>query len=1801
MPCCPISWLLVENSPTSPRARLAQVEYITNATNTNTNITINNTNSWDNRSNGNSRLDVSGESEGSAAGHALEEGATGFGSGQARGNQWEFGGSSRTSTGRPNNDQRSLAQGEVITSWSRYVSSLPNGTDRRTSSSTRLGPATAMQSASVAPSGLNRSLSVSDQVPNSGLGPGIPLATDTGPDREPERALPTPGGLDNNANTPPNRKANRAAIKVASINMRGYGGQNALSPQNNWQHVNQVMREEKIAVLLVQETHMNEERQSQVDSVFSKRMKIYSSANPENPTGKGGVAVVINKGLLDTRGSNATVIVPGRAMSVQVKWHKEEVLTVLVVYAPNESGENREFWKLITNYYRDNVRAPKPNVMAGDFNIVEDPIDRLPMHSDRADAVEALDELKLALRLQDGWRNTFPSTKAFTYLQSNGTRSQSRIDRIYTTALTFETAREWTMGPSGIPNADHRMVSVKIVNEASPKIGKGRWSIPKHLLKDKILSDFVMKSGIEAKAELDRLNGTRTEEQNPQRILDAFKKKIIEAARLRDRAIVPKILQELRKCEEELGRINNDVNKPEGEKVLESSKITQRITELERKRHLKRRTEVAVRNRIEGETISRYWTQTNKEIKPRDVFYALRKPHVHGVEDIYESSSNKMAELARDYHESLQKEGILNMGPEAREESLKRPMQAIEAEVTPAQREDMKMKVSRDEVKAALKAAKDDTAAGLDGVTYELWKVIHASCEKAAKENKPGFDVLDLMTAAFNDIETNGIDKSTRFAEGWMCPIYKKNDPNEIANYRPITILNTDYKILTKVLAIRLAQVAPSLLHKSQAGFVPGRKITDQTKLVELMVAYAEAAEQNGLIVALDQEKAYDKVAHDYLWRALETFLIPPEFLKTVKTLYEQATTRVMINGHLSSSFKVIRGVRQGDPMSCLLFDLAIEPLSAMLRQSALKGYQIPGNEEKLIVNLFADDTTAFLSEEDSFADLEIVLNSWCQASTAKFNVAKTEVIPIGSREFRELVIETRKAGEHHERIPDNVHIVRDGEAIRSLGAWVGNEIDSEGVWTSTLEKIDQRLAQWEKSHPTMEGRRLIVQMIVGGMTQYLTQVQGMPKEIEKRITKRVRKFMWNEKQMSPVNEETLYAPIEVGGRAVLDITSRNEAIAVMWLKSYLSFGPNRPIWASVADALMATKVPTSERNIEVGIRKNVFLQSWKTYSGNKAPECLRNLLLTAKNFGVRPEGLFFSRETLRMMPIWLHREADKKIRRMNHQETSNCLRTKHLVESVGEAERVADSLDDPAHVDCANCLCKGCVEAGDEKGCENPPACFKRARQLLSTIPPKWNPKTGWIDDGRPLSKLERGMVCTGGLQEIFRVFTQGQTSNLLPQRLAGAGGEAQAIETITTGAESARNDAGRETLGVGVFFDDNDARNLEVCLPSIIAQTAPAGELLAVKLAAEGSSIEKRMHLQCKFKSTEILFKEKIEKMENTGYIGVKNMELIQATVAAIRKRGNESTIKCHGNRNSDPKAMKAAESAKRGTRMQAPDEIALRVPPTLKLTGAKLSSMTQSLAYKAIRSQKMKNKYKKRRLTEINLQKAKEEMKNISGTECSEESLWRAIRHKDISRMARYFLWMSFHDAYMVGSNWLRPGFAPEYQERSECKSCNKTETMEHILTECEAPGQAEIWTMVETMWSKRSSSWPKPTLGVVLASAALKFQHRDHEKEVGDTRLYRILMSESAYLIWKIRCERVIREETATPAEVCRRWEHMISSRIDLDKNMSSSKYGRKALDKNLVKCTWKGTLQDNIINVPDPPGAGEAGVLVGMTT
>ncbi|KAF5339714.1 hypothetical protein D9757_015332 [Collybiopsis confluens] len=281
--------------------------------------------------------------------------------------------------------------------------------------------------------------------------------------------------------------------------------------------------------------------------------------------------------------------------------------------------------------------------------------------------------------------------------------------------------------------------------------------------------------------------------------------------------------------------------------------------------------------------------------------------------------------------------------------------------------------------------------------------------------------------------------------------------------------------------------------------------------------------------------------------------------------------------------------------------------------------------------------------------------------------------------------------------------------------------------WTKVLEKIDKSLTQWEKSRPTMEGRRLIISMIIGGMTQYLAKVQGMPKETEGKLEKRIKRFLWDEKQHTRINYQTIQAPIDTGGKQLLDIVARNEAIMVTWLQSYLDQSESRATWAYVADALLAHHVPQKFANTEERLRINMFLQSWKTKK-DALPEDLKKMISVAEKFGTRVEGLAFSREIMWQMPIWYHSEAKQTLGIKNKE--CNCLRKNHHVQTVGDTETVAKKSNSPRHTRRRNCRCAACSQAREHNGCLTPYRCFAKARDLLHTLPQKWNPLTRQPED---------------------------------------------------------------------------------------------------------------------------------------------------------------------------------------------------------------------------------------------------------------------------------------------------------------------------------------------------------------------------------------------------------------------------------------------------------------------------------------
>jgi len=577
--------------------------------------------------------------------------------------------------------------------------------------------------------------------------------------------------------------------------MRGRGP----SGDNKWNHINQIMREQCLGVLAIQEAHLTQEHVDGLHTLFGKCLQVHFSQGTN--ANAQGVAIVLNKELTNIKGVVQQNVIPGRAMLIILPWHSDLSLTISNVYAPNAPHENQAVWETLSLEW-DRQELPPPNIMLGDFNLVEDAIDCLSSHSDLHSAVASLDSFRSKFLLKDGWRVTNPDTKCFSFMQKS-TGVQSRIDCIYTTENIIKTAADWTVTTTAL-NTDHKMVAVKVIDQKAPYFGRGRWTMPLHMLKDKTLIQDIQCLGRELEEKLDS-GQERSAILNPQTHFQHFKKEITDKTRARAKVTMPKINLKIKCLQEECSSLLKEQTVETIETQLAVGILEERIAQLESQRYKKARTATAAHNRLEGETISKYWSEVNKAKAPRDAIYALEKPNTMPVK--YETKSKNMAELARNYHHNLLLAG-LDTPPDERETILSEDLGSVLPEDTLSESgsEAMSNRLSEQDVCQALKSSKNGTSTGMNGLPYELWKALSDKYDADTKADKPTFNIIKVLTRVYNDIEEYGVVSTTDFAEGWMCPLYKKKDKRHIANYRPITILNTDYKIFTKALALKLAK-----------------------------------------------------------------------------------------------------------------------------------------------------------------------------------------------------------------------------------------------------------------------------------------------------------------------------------------------------------------------------------------------------------------------------------------------------------------------------------------------------------------------------------------------------------------------------------------------------------------------------------------------------------------------------------------------------------------------------------------------------------------------------------------------------------------------------------------------------------------------------------------------------------------------------------------------------------------------------------------------------------------------------------
>ena len=554
----------------------------------------------------------------------------------------------------------------------------------------------------------------------------------------------------------------------------------------------------------------------------------------------------------------------------------------------------------------------------------------------------------------------------------------------------------------------------------------------------------------------------------------------------------------------------------------------------------------------------------------------------------------------------------------------------------------------------------------------------------------------------------------------------------------------------------------------------------------------------------------------------------------------------------------------------------------------------------------------------------------------------------------------------------------------------------------------------------------------------------------------------------------------------------------------------------------------------------------------------------------------------------------------------------------LGQAEQTARGLNDPRHKARRNCACPSCKDARDTNSCGNPHACFKRAKELLDLLPEKWDPRGLQPQDherppkkSRPQPGDEEGdlwtpfnaaITTTGDLSDIFRVFTNGETTNVLYHRPEPTDSAEDLV--IATDGSCFDNGQGNAVAGAGAYAGNGHPTNFSLRLPTDFLQSNQTGEVVAVSDTAARVEETISLHVASDSRLTINEASTLQKKHEDHGYIGTANAPLICKMVANLRQRPQDTYFKWVKGHKGHELNEGADKLAGLGARKSTADELDLEIPATLKVTGAKLKVINQKMAYRAIREREMQS-YQKRTRTENNMIAAIDNIESFFGEVPSAHAIWNGIRHKDIRREVRYFLWMAAHDAYMIGSNWQRAGYSPELRERGECQVCGQIESMGHILSECDAPGQKEIWALAESFWKQRNKKWPRPSVGAVLSCAVAPFKTKKGKPKSGDARLYRILMTESAHLIWKIRNERVIKEEDQPPRppitrqEIHARWRTAMNARLAEDCALTNAgKYGKKALAKSLVERTWSKTLQDED-DLPHDWWRGNSEVLVGM--
>jgi exonuclease III len=839
------------------------------------------------------------------------------------------------------------------------------------------------------------------------------------------------------------------------------------------------------------------------------------------------------------------------------------------VYAPHDPAQRIAFFStvLYASLPAASALANSTCVWGGDWNCIECPLldQSGPSQAREQGFHDALAPVIADYGMHDAFRCMHPSAPTFSFSRvTAGYSTFSRLDRFYVSdsavPLLHAATYEESLPSHGI---DHRACTMSLRIPDAPCMGPGVWSFPQHLLWDdvsmqrirRVVSSWLVAHPVGS-------DGTAVGRWLELKLM--LKHQSILAGMQYSQAQAQR-----RRLADRRARLLADRWAAAPASTFHAAayhSASLHASSLKEQSARKAAKLAGAAWSDFGESCTAWFHRLGQQRKQATVIASVKARGASDSVDLQCSSGVAAgADIIADFFDS-EVQGSLFFPGEVDQAAQQELLGALDRALSAGDRAVCEADLTIAELGAALKDCATSKRPGLDGLPYELYSAL--------------WDVLGqpLLDAWVECMAAPDPQLPQEMVQGCIVLIYKgQGDREDLGNYRPITLLNADYKLVAKAYARRFGGPAATVVDSTQTAFLPGAWIGDNVLHHLEEVDFCEATRQPGCILFLDFAKAYDRMDRPWILQCMGLMGFGPRAQGVVRCLLHGTTAVCVFNGHLTRSFAVSSGVAQGSPLSPLLYVLAAQPLAARVRQlqqqgayDAIRqpdGQPAPGSQQH------ADDTTLHAATaDDAEVIVERAVEPFCRATNARLNAGKTKVLLLGGA----TAPATPPASGIIYPTPGAPVV-----AVRHLGIMLApgavGTAAREAKFVSIEGAMRSRMSHWSRHSLSALGRAHVAKQCLASMFVYHAMFSMPSEAVLSRLDRSIAAFV-HEGAMHP-NRSVHQLPRELGGISLACIPAAACALRAHVVQKYLC-GDRKP-WHSFWDFWLGSHPAPWPRHVD--------------------------------------------------------------------------------------------------------------------------------------------------------------------------------------------------------------------------------------------------------------------------------------------------------------------------------------------------------------------------------------------------------------------------------------------------------------------------------------------------------------------------------------------------------------------------------------------------------------------------------------------